>query len=185
MSIFTNTDNIEVYSTTGFKDLLESRVFYAVLLITFVLGFFSILGFIQSPLKLKAVVDNVSKQVSTSPYSSTRINESSPYSLSEKTNNSKQSNKNRYQIFSFESLSNSRQQTTDNIQHISFDYDITSKQFWRELDSVRIESTNKKNNIAGDDGSFLGTPLESDYYLKQGSFKYSLRDSLKLRILRL
>ena len=55
----------EVYSTSGFRDTLASPIFYPVIVVALVLGVTSIFGFVQNPLKLKAVVNVIQQKVAT------------------------------------------------------------------------------------------------------------------------
>ncbi|MEE9326224.1 MAG: hypothetical protein V3U71_02935 [Cocleimonas sp.] len=177
MPISNDTNKLEVYTTTGFRDLLESPMFYAVLLITFILGSFSILGFLQNPLKLQTAVDRVNHQISVSTYSPHNIKINSPYILPIKKTNSPEKS----QILSLKNLTNTTQQPRSSYQRISFDYDITSKQFWHKLDTSKIDSNADNKNIIIDD-SFLGAPLESDYFIQLDSFQYTLKESTVLKI---
>ncbi len=167
----------EVYSTTGFRDLLESPMFYAVILITFILGSLSILGYIQSPLKFQAVADKVNHQVSVSAYSPRQIKIDSPYNLPYKKTHSQQQN----QAFQIDNFTNTAQKPRSDYQRISFDYDITSKKFWHKLDTGKIDLKAHNKNIIIDD-SLLGAPLESDYFIQPDSFQYTLKNSSILKI---
>lgn len=53
----------QVYSATGVTDLLSSPVFYAVLFLSAFLGIFTIYGFIDNPLRLKAKVDSLTAKI--------------------------------------------------------------------------------------------------------------------------
>ena len=54
---------LEVYSISGFRDTLASPVFYPVIVVSLVLGVASIFGFVQNPLKLKAMVNVIHQKV--------------------------------------------------------------------------------------------------------------------------
>lgn len=178
MPISNNTNEEEVYTTTGFRDLLESPMFYAVLLITFILGSFSIFGFIQNPLKFQAVVDRASHQVSVSTYSPRRIIQNNPYDLPVIKLHSQEIHK----VFDIEDFTNTTQHSRSNYQSISFDYDITSKQFWHKLDTSKVDSNADNKNIIIIDDSLLGAPLESDYFIQPDSLQYTLNQSALLKI---
>lgn len=155
----------EVYSTTGFKDTLASPYFYPIAVITIVLGISSILGFLQNPLKLKAVVNVINQKVSVrSPVN--RQLYSLSQSFSEKKIN-KQRNENAetgnlFQDFYETKISNQTDESS--LQHVSFNYDVTSTQFWSDLDTSRIESAIEESNRQDHEASMIGIPLESDYF---------------------
>ncbi len=56
----------EIYSITGFKDILASPLFYPIVAVSVILGIASMFGFLQNPLKLKAVVNSIHNKVSIS-----------------------------------------------------------------------------------------------------------------------
>ena len=53
----------QIYRTTGVLDLLSSPAFYAVLFLSAFLGLFTVYGFIDNPLRLKAKVDSLIAKV--------------------------------------------------------------------------------------------------------------------------
>ena len=162
MSIFTETKKKEVYSTTGFKDVIASPVFYAVLFITFILGFFSVFGFLQNPLKLKAAVNIISKKVSV-------INRQGSSTLIQNTHK---------EVF----ISNSKQ-SSRHFRRISYSYDITSKQFWSDLDTNKFNTTIEDIIDLNSDASNIGIPLKPDYYrLPNNDSLYSIKVAKTLRI---
>ncbi len=60
------------------------------------------------------------------------------------------------------------------LQRVSFDYDITSKQFWGGLDASRIESAIEESKRKDRNALVIGVPLSSEYSLEQGDEKYSM-----------
>lgn len=179
MSKNNKVDTSDVYVSTGFSELFSSPVFYSVLILTIILGLSSAFGFLQNPRKLKIVVDVISHKVLSSQ--NTQVVSQREYLISQSMTQEKETNtsiidKNRYSIFS-----NSFEGSGFGLPHearikaVSFDYDITSSQFWGNLDMTRIESaieeTQRKNS-----GSFmLGAPIELDSSLQRNDSKYSMK----------
>lgn len=162
MSTFAETKKKEIYSTTGFKDVIASPVFFAVLFITFSLGFFSVFGFLQNPLKLKAVVKIISNKVSVT----NRLDSSTFLHNTHKD--------------AF--LSNSKQ-SSGHFRRISYNYDITSKQFWSDLDTSTFNKTIEDIIDLNSDTSNIGIPLKPEYYrLPNNNLLYSIKVAETLRI---
>lgn len=167
-----NHKKVEVYTATSFSDLLSSPVFYSTAAIAFVLGVFSILGFLQSPAKLKTTVDMIAKKVIV-------LELKEPTSTVVAVNNSVElnktpvSNRNRYSSLSNKLL----EKSIAGVKPVSFDYDITSKHFWDNLDTktmpgvVKIEDSAKIKN----DSLLFGTPVESDFLENNDDARYSLK----------
>jgi hypothetical protein len=176
----------EVYSSTDLSDLLSSPVFYSVIALTFILGVSSIFGFFNNPRKLKTVVDVISQKLLINPNSNTVTFDRDEdyllqkYSLKASANNRKEIplevTTNPYSVFSKVVVLDSISNITNNneIQRVSFDYDITSKQFWGNLDSSRIESLIEENQTLEGNSLMIGAPLSSEYALEQGDEKYSM-----------
>ena len=161
----------EIYSTTGFKDVLASPVFYAIATIAFVLGVSTIFGFLQNPLRLKAVVSVIHQKVSPEVSERTIVTHNA-YSLSESFNKNHYKNNGlvninkearviRYQDTT-EYFGNNNN-TEKHIQHVSFNYDITSHDFWSNLDSSSLESVTGELKRKEIEASMIGTPLEPDF----------------------
>jgi len=182
----------EVYSSTDLGDLLSSPVFYSVLVLAFILGLSSVFGFFNNPRKLKTVVDVISQKLLINPNSNTvafDVDEDyllQKYSLKASVINKKaikqkrmasESTANPYNIFTklvvLDSALNTKKMYNE-IQRVSFDYDITSKQFWGNLDSSRIDSLIEENQRLEGDALMIGAPLSSEYSLEQGDKKYSM-----------
>ena len=138
-----NTDaRNNVYSTTGFLDIISSPVFYMILIVTLVLGLLSVFGFIQNPYKLKTFVNAIHQKVSVSErhsgsfslidYSLKQSNESVAYPERLEGITVSYIDTNRYSIFS--KNQNLPLSPKNSLKQIAFDYDITSKQFWSDLE---------------------------------------------------
>jgi hypothetical protein len=160
----------EVYSATELSDLLSSPVFYSVLSLTFILGISSIFGFLQNPRKFKVVVDIISERVVSSEVKSVSFNQVK-YSLVQ----SEYDRNERYNIFSNDLFVSN---TSQNVERVSFNYDITSKQFWGNLDSSRIESAAEESRRESSDALVIGTPLSPDYYSPDSDAKYTMASGL-------
>ena len=178
-----------IYSSTDLSDLLSSPVFYSVIALTFILGLSSIFGFFNNPRKLKTVVDVISQKLSVNPNTNTVSYDADVdyllrnHSLKElpvkkethfsiKSDNSYNVSDNGNGVILYSALNaNSNQET----QRVSFDYNITSDQFWGSLDVNRIESMIDQNQQQNLDTLMIGAPLSSEYFLEQGDAKYSMR----------
>ncbi len=186
------TKKEEVYSSTDLSDLLSSPVLYSVIALTFILGVSSIFGFFNNPRKLKTVVDVISQKLLINPNSNTvafDVDEDyllQKYSLKASVINKKvikqkrvtsESTANPYNIFTkrvvLDAALNAEKMHKE-IQRVSFDYDITSKQFWGDLDSSKIDSLIEENQRLEGDALIIGAPLSSEYSLEQGDKKYSM-----------
>ena len=179
------TKNREVYSSTDLSDLLSSPIFYSVIAITFILGLSSIFGFFNNPRKLKTVVDVISQKLLINPNSNTvsfdadedyllrkyslKIN---PINLAEPLYSTHITDP--YHVGSKRVISDSVSNVKKELQRVSFDYDITSKQFWGDFDASRIESAVEESARQNRDASMIGAPLSSEYSLEQGDSKYSM-----------
>jgi len=189
------TEKEEVYSSTNLSDLLSSPVFYSVIALAFILGVSSIFGFFNNPRKLKTVVDVISQKLLISPNSNTASFNANAEYLRQKyllkvaTNASANNEKemlltvisNPYNIlsgFSGASTISKIETTNKNFQRVSFDYDITSKQFWSDFDASQIESMIEESQRQNGNSLIIGTPLSSDYSLEQGDEKYSMNAGL-------
>ena len=175
----TNINKSPVYKITGFSDIIASPVFYSILFLALILGLSSIFGFLQNPRKLKAVVDVIHQKVSVSG-----SNSRNKYSLIQSLDRMQMErdtvepitisylDKNRYSIFSnsldLVSMTDSAVQTK-----VSFDYDITSKEFWGTFDNIKAASRldDELNKL---DILLPGVPLDDKYTVEQGDEKYSL-----------
>ena len=177
---------VDVYRITGFSDILASPVFYIVLVLTIFLGLSSIFGFLQNPRKLKAVIDVIHhKTVISQNYTTDK-----KYSLMSVIKNENLEvgssstvsylDESRYSIFSDDFYLDFNAIATDGIQHVSFNYDITSKQFWGDLEMGRILPT-----VEGTTESLLplilGVPIDSSLLLDDDS-KYSIKGIKKYQI---
>jgi hypothetical protein len=176
----------EVYSSTDLSDLLSSPVFYSVIALTFILGVSSVFGFFNNPRKLKTVVDVISQKLLINPSSNTVTFDRDDdyllqkYSLKASVNNQKGMSLttavNSYNVFSkivvLDFVSNTI--NSNEIQRVSFDYDITSKQFWGNIDTSRIDSLIEGNQKLDENPLMIGAPLSSEYSLEQGDKKYSM-----------
>jgi len=177
-----NNAKEEVYSSTELSDLLSSPVFYSVLALTFFLGLSSVFGFLQNPRKLKIVVDAISEKVSiyqNIDYSF-GVDQYSAYGSS--VDEVSYADNNRYSILSKELFAPTDKVIEHSIEKVSFNYDITSKQFWSDLDTSSIESASEESIRKNAESWRLGTPLSSDYYVDQDDSKYSLKSVGILRL---
>lgn len=179
-----------VYSTTGLSDLISSPVFYSVLVLTIFLGLSSAFGFLQNPLKLKAVVQIISKKVSFVDDRGKQAVNQKEYIISNglqqqgaiiKTFSSIEND--RYSIFakSFSTHQNSRLLNAG-VKVVSFDYDITSRQFWSDLNLSKIESALEESQRKSRDSMIIGIPLELKPPAHRDESIYSLSAGSILRI---
>ena len=185
------TKKEEVYSSTDLGDLLSSPVFYSVIALTFILGLSSVFGFFNNPRKLKTVVDTISQKILINPNSNTvsfdadedyllqkyslkTLADVSTLGISKATATPSKINDDPYHVFSKLIILEPASNTIRGIKRISFDYDITSKQFWGDLDASRIESAIEESQRQSREASIFGVPLSSDYSIEQGEEKYSL-----------
>lgn len=171
-----------IYSTTGFSDLVSSPIFYPVLILTILLGLSSTFGFLQNPLKLKAVVEIISKKVSLSESNKIHAVNQNKFSVAHgllqhdvEKDTVSFINGDRYSIFVRDfSSANSNFEQGSGIRPVSFDYDITSRQFWGDLDLSKIESTLEESQRKYRDALITGTPLELTSPTNRADSLYSL-----------
>jgi len=189
--MFSKKEKKEVYSSTDISDLLSSPIFYSVIALTFILGLSSIFGFFNNPRKLKTVVDVISQKILLNPNSNTvSFEESNDFQLQKYSLKAPVISKgisfklasNPYSIFSEYNYFNSATSAVrlnKQAQAVSFDYDITSKQFWGNLDAHQLEALlDEDKNLSGD-YLMLGVPLSSEYSsLEEGDKKYSMAAGL-------
>ncbi len=196
-----NKIKIEVYSTSNFSDLMASPVFYSTATIAFVLGFSSIFGFLQSPNKLKSTVDVITQKVMV--YQTEEAGrefiaakhvpdvESTEKTLKESI--SADRNSMSYHIVTdllpqtlFDDFSvKAEESASKGLQTLhlaSFDYDITSKHFWSDLDiddkhAMTLESQHKNSDVL-----MIGVPVGPALIPKSGDSKYSLKLDRNYRI---
>jgi len=166
----------EVYSSTELSDLLSSPVFYSVLAITFILGLSSVFGFFENPRKLKTVVDVISEKVVTADVNTVS------YRQVKYSHNNDRYNILRSDLFTTNTVRSDlfSTNTVKNIESVSFNYDITSKQFWGNLDSSRIESAAEESLRESSDALVIGTPLSPEYHSPESDSdaKYSMASGL-------
>ncbi len=179
-----NKNNVreEVYSATELSDLLSSPVFYSVLALTFFLGLSSVFGFLQNPRKLKTVVDAISEKVSIYQNSEAGFGVDQYSSYGSSVDAVSYIDNSRYSISFKELFAPTDKIIEQSIQKVSFNYDITSKQFWGNLDSSSIESASEESIRKNAESWRLGAPLSSDYYVDQDGSKYSLKSAGLLRL---
>ena len=183
---------------------LASPLFYSVAVVALVLGIASIFGFLQNPLKLKAVANAVHNKVSiSSPVRSSPRNNLYSLEQSFKNNNyNTDINRMSYQqrdntsqnraefILHYEKLLIKKdQQNNDNeiekAQHkaddfnrVSFNYDVTANDFWTDLDTTRLESAIEESDRQDFEASLIGVPLESEYHRQLELEGMPLNDSI-------
>jgi len=177
-----NKNREEVYSSTGLSDLVSSPVFYSVLALTFLLGLSSVFGFLQNPRKLKTVVDVISEKVSIYQNSEAGfgVDQYSAYkSLDDVVS---YLDNNRYSILSKDLFTPTDKAIEHSVKKIAFNYDITSNEFWGNLDSSSIESASEETIRKSIDNWELGAPLSSEYYSDQNDSIYSLKVAGILRL---
>jgi len=162
-----HSEKTEVYSISGFKDTLASPVFYPVIVVAMVLGVTSMFGFVQNPEKLKSMVDVMHQKVATTNLVNGTVNDQL-YRVSQ----TKQSSNNRSlesQISSFQLFTEIDTTSVENIEkmpvhkdieRIAFNYDVTSENFWTELDSSKLESATEEMERKQREAGSIGAPLE-------------------------
>jgi len=183
-----SVENSAVYKRSEFSDLLTSNNFYTVSAIALVLGVASVFGFIQNPRKLKSVVDTISYKVSMKHVDNQRMShrlfQQEQYRLSASVK--KPSNNQRFfnkissvegNLYLFDGI-NAASKKKD-IKRVAFSYDITSDQFWNDLDSSNIGQI--KEDIRKDNyhSHALNLLDESNSLLDNSDSKYSLASSLR------
>lgn len=177
-----NREKDEIYSATELNDLLSSPVFYSVLALTFFLGLSSVFGFLQNPRKLKIVVDAISERVSIYQNSETGFGVDQYSSYGSFVDTVLYLDDNRYSILSKDLFAPTDKDIEQGTKKTSFNYDITSTQFWGSLDLSSIESASEESIRKSMENWKLGAPLSSDYYLDQGDSIYSLKSAGILRL---
>jgi len=157
----------EIYSISGFKDTLASPVFYPVIVVALVLGLTSIFGFVQNPLKLKSIVNVIHQKVATTNVVSSNLHSSVNDQLYD-VFETKQSNTNlretksikTFNLFSHVGDSTEKMAVDKEIERIAFNYDLTSENFWSELDSSKLESASEEMERKEKEANSIGAPLE-------------------------
>lgn len=181
----------EVYSTSGFRDTLASPIFYPVIVVALVLGVTSIFGFVQNPLKLKAVVNVIQQKVATENvvngtlenklYSVTNFKDSEnslkvePQAFNNNFDTS-------YELFSpNDSNELPKASVNESFERFAFNYDVTSESFWSDLDSSSLETASEEMERKEREATSFGAPLEIDHqdnypadYDLQGKSIYAL-----------
>lgn len=169
-----SNDKTEVYSVSGFRDTLASPVFYPVIVVAILLGVTSILGFVQNPLKLKSMVNVIHQKVAITNVVNGTL-ENKLYKVSNNKETTKiqtfQSSVSNDQIRSFDLfldfdtdlVTHSKKMPVDkSIERIAFNYDVTSENFWTDLDSSKLETAKEEMERKQREKSTIGTPLEID-----------------------
>jgi len=158
----------EVYSIRGFRDTLASPVFYPVIVVALVLGVTSIFGFVQNPLKLKSMVDVMHQKVSTTNVvNGTLENRLYKVSNTEKLKQAESvdiqsSSIKSFDLFShIDTESNFEKAPVDkDIERIAFNYDVTSENFWTDLDSSKLETATEEIERKQKEQGTIGAPLK-------------------------
>ncbi len=186
---------IEVYSASRFSDLMASPAFYSTATIALVLGFSSIFGFLQSPDKLKSTVDSITQKVMVYQTEEAGRNFiSDKKSLEVQVSKNRNSQSNEYDILTDllpKTLPNKFVSAMDKqlaskgvqtLQLASFNYDITSKHFWSDLDLDDKHGVTLDSRHAPSDVLMIGVPVEPALIPKKGDSKYSLKIDRNYRI---
>jgi len=167
----------KVYSTTGFKDTLASPLFYSVAVVALVLGIASIFGFLQNPLKLKAVANAVHNKVHiSSPVRSSPRN--NLYSLEQSFKSKDDSTEMHPISYQQQSFEIEQPENVDGLSRVSFNYDVTANDFWTDLDTTRLESAMEESARQDLEASLIGAPLESEYHRQLELEGMPLNDSI-------
>lgn len=168
-------NNKEVYSITGFSDLVASPFFYSILIITVILGLASTFGFFQNPRKLKLIIDLISQRVFISEVKQIqmpKVVNSRAYLIAQdklkiiyrRDGNITASSLNgdRYSIFGEQySLKEARFNPVNRM--VAINYNISSSQFWGDMNFKKLQ------------GGIVGTPISPYSLLEKDVFSYSLR----------
>jgi len=191
----TNKIKIEVYSTSHFSDLMASPAFYSVSAVALVLGLSSMFGFLQSPNKLKSTVDSITQKVmvyQTEEAGRNFISAKKPLDVqTSKDRNSKNKQSDVLTELLPKTLPDKflsamdKQPVSKGIQTLqlaSFDYDITSKHFWTDLDLDDKHNLTSENQHEPSDVLMIGVPVEPALIPKKGDSKYSLKIDRNYRI---
>jgi len=171
--------NLEVYSISGFRDTLASPIFYPVIVVSLVLGIASIFGFVQNPLKLKAMVNVIhQKIVKTKVVNDSFKNEL--YTVADHINSKKEPSHTQSTKV-LELFSNLDENSPEKIfvegdfERIAFNYNVTSERFWSDLDSSKFESAAEEMERKEREAATFGIPLEIDHHDSLPS-KFNLQD---------
>ena len=182
MNTHQKNNKAEVYSISGFRDTLASPVFYPVIVVSVVLGAASIFGFVQNPLKLKAMVDVIhSKVADTRVVSDSFSNELYRVSTRSNTTVNESFNSPKSDLELFSNLDDSVATKTPiegSFERIAFNYDVTSDRFWSDLDSSNFESASEEMERKEKEASTFGIPLEIDQHDNFPS-EFDLKDDSK------
>lgn len=167
-------NNKEVYSITGFSDLVASPFFYSILIITVILGLASTFGFFQNPKKLKRIIDIISHRVFISevrPFNMSKVVNNRAYSIEEEkltiiyrrdgNITASSLNRDRYSIFS-EQFSLKEAGFNPVNRMVAIDYDISSSQFLGALNFKQLQA------------DLVSTPISPYYSLEKDRLRYSL-----------
>lgn len=159
----------EVYSTSGFRDTLASPVFYPVIVVALLLGITSILGFVQNPLKLKAVVNVIHQKVTTKSVVNGSL-EDKLYSVMRRNNFQKNSKiesevlSNNFNLFPNKEITELQKvSVNESFERFAFNYDVTSESFWTDLDSSSLETVAEAFDRKQREATTFGTPLKIDH----------------------
>ena len=57
----------------------------------------------------------------------------------------------------------------NDIERIAFNYDVTSENFWSDLDSSKLETATEEMLRKQKEAAMIGIPLEIDYQQKNSS----------------
>lgn len=130
----------EVYSLRGFKETLESPIFYSVIVVAIVLGTASIFGFLQNPLKLKAMATVIHERIVDTEISTKHPN-NIKYSITDNLESPEVVLQKPLNVFDeFPSFDqNINKSTIKNDTPIEFNYDVTSENFWSNLDASILD----------------------------------------------
>ena len=169
--------NDDEYTITGFSELVASPFFYSVIVLTVILGFASAFGFFQNPRKLKLIIDLISQRVFISEVErkhGPKLVSNRAYSVAEEklqiiykrdgNVTASSLNQDRYSIFAEELVQKDRNfQAMDTTVSVAIDYDISSNQFWGDL------------NVSHSAGISLGSPISPYYSIEKDLSRYSLK----------
>lgn len=163
-----STKKTEVYSVSGFRDTLASPVFYPVIVVALVLGVTSILGFVQNPLKLKSMVNVIHQKVSTSQVVNSAYDDSL-YNISQSAEATDAPSFASTTLKSFDLFSSIYTKTLNtkqkmpvdkSIERIAFNYDVTSENFWTDLDSTQLETATEEMERKQQEAGTFREPLK-------------------------
>lgn len=171
----------DVYSISGFRDTLASPVFYPVIVVALVLGVTSIFGFVQNPLKLKAVVNVIHQKVAKETIVNGSL-ENKLYSMRSRNETHKslkidsEAVNDSFGLFSnAEDAELPNKSVNDGFERFAFNYDVTSGSFWNDLDSSSIETASEEMERKEREANTFGAPLEINHQEKFPA-EYDLQD---------